>query len=203
MHQLRPSRLRFAPRAACVLLAALILGAAGCSGPSTRDWRATILDESGAPIPGAIFYAEARDADGPFAFVVETAGQAGEVPRSANRPGKIAWRPDARLTVAAFAPGYRPAVHWSDSEFVPSDGIQFVLREAGGSSQLWTPDLRHLGWSASHPAAASLEPAGVAALQNWLQEAWNGQIAPAGGAAPDLRILPDQAELARRFGVAK
>lgn len=188
------------------LLTVALLATAGCSAPAQRDWRATILDESGAPIPGAVFYAEARDADGPFAFALEAAGEAGEIPRSAHRPGKIAWRADARLTVAAFAPGHLPAIHWSDSEFVPSDGIQFVLREADDPSRLWAPDLMRLGWSPAHPAVSGLDPATVAALQSWLQEAWNGQIAPGGGApgdASDPRIRPDHAELARRFGVAK
>ena len=52
---------------------------ASCSTtPSTRDVRVTIVDEAGDPLPGAVFYVEAYDESGPFAFLTARAGEAKE-----------------------------------------------------------------------------------------------------------------------------
>jgi hypothetical protein len=122
-----------------IVLACLFLAGAehaGCAGGGTRDVRATILDESGEPIPGAIFYAEAYDEDGAFAFLSDRAGSAGEVPDSAREPLKIPWRRGARIALAALAPGRPPAVLRDPSGRIESDGALLVQRSApaGGSS---------------------------------------------------------------------
>jgi hypothetical protein len=130
-------------RTATALAGAIALSA--CGGPSTRDVRVTILDEDGAPVPGAVFYAEAYDADGPFAFLSAVAGMAGEVPDSAREAAKIAWRPGARIALAAFAPGYRPVVRRDPEGRVESDGALLVLRPAGPDGG-WDPAVAELGF---------------------------------------------------------
>jgi len=119
--------------------------AAGCSGPTQRDVRGTILTEDGSPIPGAIFYAEAWDDDGPFAFVMMTTGTAGEVPQSAREASKIAWRPGARVAVAAFATGYAPAVLRNPERAVRTDGVLLALHRAPGAAS-WNPDIAELAF---------------------------------------------------------
>jgi hypothetical protein len=108
-------------------VAATIGVAAGCGAPKTRDVRATILDEEGRPVPGAVFYAEAYDATGPFAFLSARSGTAGEVPDSAREPLKLPWRGGARVALAAFADGFRPAVRRDPTRPVESDGALLVL----------------------------------------------------------------------------
>lgn len=100
----------------------------GCAPtPSTRDVRVTILDDAGEPLPGAVLYVEAYDASGPFAFLTAKAGGAGVVPDQARSPLEIAWRPGARLALAAFHPGYRPAVVRDPSRRITSDGALLTL----------------------------------------------------------------------------
>jgi hypothetical protein len=97
---------------------------------STRDVRVTILDGAGNPVPGAIFYAEAYDDSGAFAFLIARAGEAGEVPDSAREPLKIPWRRGARIALAAFAPGRRPAVLRRPEGRLATDGAVLVLEPA-------------------------------------------------------------------------
>jgi hypothetical protein len=105
---------------------------AACSTtPSTRDVRVTIVDEVGDPLPGAVFYAEAYDESGAFAFLTARAGEAGVLPDQAREPLKIAWRPDARLALAAFHPGYRPVVLRDPSRRIQSDGALITLTRGG------------------------------------------------------------------------
>jgi hypothetical protein len=106
-----------------------------------RDIRATFADEEGRPIPGAILYAEAADDEGPFAFTWARAGDAGEVPRIAIRALKISWRRGARLSLAGFAPGRRPAVLHDPKKSVPSDGVGIVLPKAERPQDGWNSDL--------------------------------------------------------------
>ncbi len=104
------------------------LAAGGCSDiASQRDVRATILDEEGRPLPGAVLWAEARDEEGPFGWVIGVAGEAGEVPDSAREPRKIPWRPGARMVLAAFAPGRSPVIRGGGEERTLSDGAVFIL----------------------------------------------------------------------------
>ena len=108
---------------------ALALAAAACSDVAPeRDVRATIVDEAGRPLPGAVFWAEARDAEGVLGWLVAVAGQAGEVPDSAREPLKIPWSPGARLTLAAFAPGRIPAVVGGEEKRIRSDGAVLTPR---------------------------------------------------------------------------
>jgi hypothetical protein len=171
-----------APRAGAIALAAAlcVAAAAGCSGPSQRDLRATVLTESGDPIPGAVFYAEAWDDDGPFAFVTMTTGTAGEVPQSAREASKIAWRPGARVAVAAFAPGYVPAVNRDPDRAVRTDGALLVLHPAPAGGAAWNPAVADLGFpfpDSPELAERALAPE-HAALLRALRDAWSAR--PAG-----------------------
>ena len=70
----------------------------------TRDVRVTIVNERGEPISGAIFYVEAADDRGAFAFLWARSGLAGEVPQSAREPLELvtrqsATRPSGPMTI--------------------------------------------------------------------------------------------------------
>jgi hypothetical protein len=106
---------------------AAAVAATGCGGPSAKDVRATILDERGEPVAGAVFYAEAYDDAGPFAFLSARSGTAGEVPDSAREPLKLPWRAGAKVALAAFAEGFRPTVVRDPEGYVESDGALLVL----------------------------------------------------------------------------
>ena len=104
-----------------------VLLAACSAGPSTRDVRVTIVDEAGEPLPGAVLYVEAYDENGAFDFLTGTAGGAGVLPDQAREPLKIAWRPGARLALAAFHPGHRPVVLRDPGRRITSDGALLTL----------------------------------------------------------------------------
>jgi hypothetical protein len=89
--------------------------------------RVTIVDEKGAPIPGALFYAEAYDEKGAFAFIAGVAGDAGEVPDSAREPLKMPWRRGARIALVAFADGRIPTVLKDPAQRIESDGALITL----------------------------------------------------------------------------
>lgn len=118
---------------------------ASCGREPTRDVRATILDESGAPVTGAVFYAEIYDESGPVTFLSAVAGSAGEVPDSAREAIYMPSRRGARIALAAFAPGYRPTVHRRPDGRVESDGAVLTL-ERVGDGPAWTPAVADLGF---------------------------------------------------------
>lgn len=174
----RRTAARPAARPAAVVILALTataLGLAGCADTaSTRDVRATIVDETGAPVPGAFFYAEVGDASGPFAFVFRVAGRAGEVPDSAYEPLKLPWRPDARVSMAAFAPGRRTAVVRFPSARPRTDGA--VLTLPAGSSP-WNPELAELAFpfEDAPDLAERLHQGGFEPLVAAFREAWRAR----------------------------
>jgi hypothetical protein len=136
----------------------------------TRDVRVTIVDEHNRPLPGAIFYVEAVDARGAFAFLWAKAGLAGEVPQSAREPLKLPWRRGARLAVAAFAPGRRPAVLREAAGAIDSDAS--VLELDPGPA--WNPDLAQLAYpfDAAPDLAARLREPAAAPLVEAFRSAW-------------------------------
>ncbi|MGQ0720973.1 MAG: hypothetical protein ACT4PE_05275 [Candidatus Eiseniibacteriota bacterium] len=154
---------------AFALPAALTAGAvaaAGCGGPSVKDVRATILDEQGEPVPGAVFYAEAYDDAVPFAFLSARSGTAGEVPDSAREPLKLPWRAGAKVALAAFAEGYRPTVLRDPAGYIESDGALLVLvrgdeAEPAAVAELGFPFEGHAGLAeaAAVPGHAALREA--------------------------------------------
>lgn len=122
------------------ILAALSCCACESTTP-VRDIRATILDEQGNPISGALLYAEAVTDDGAFSFVSARSGKAGEVPEIAIRALKIPWQRRARLSLAAFAEGRRPTVLHDPARSVPSDGVSLTLGPMLSAADAWNPDL--------------------------------------------------------------
>lgn len=124
----------------CAIFAVLSLCACESTTP-VRDIRATILDETGKPISGALLYAEAVTDEGAFSFVSARSGKAGEVPEIAIRALKIPWKRGARLSLAAFAEGRRPMVLHDPARSVPSDGVSLTLAPMLSSADAWNPDL--------------------------------------------------------------
>jgi hypothetical protein len=122
------------------MLAALTLCACESTTP-VRDIRATLLDEKGNPIVGALLYAEAVTDEGPYSFVSARSGQAGEVPQIAIRALKIPWQRGARLSLAGFAPGRGAVVLHDPARSVQSDGVSLTLPPAVLPSDSWNPDL--------------------------------------------------------------
>lgn len=163
------------------LAARAILGAAALLAPAcadlrhARDVRVTIVDEHGRPVPGAVFYAEATDEHGAFAFYWASAGLAGEVPQSAREPAKLPWRRGAHLAMAAFAPGRRSAVVRETTERIDADGA--VLELDPGPA--WNPELAHLAFPFLAPPelAARLRDPASRPLVEAFRSAWS--------AAPD------------------
>lgn len=185
------ARRRMNASAAVVLAAVGLALLGGCAGKTQHDVRVLILNEAGDPVPGTVFYAEAYDADGPFAFLSARAGSAGEVPDSAREPAKIAWRPGAKIALAAFAPGYLPVVHRDPEGDVRSDETVLILLSAGGGPA-WDPAVANLGFPfpdrpelAAEAAAASHDP-----LREALLRAWQARISvpPALTAAEERKI---------------
>jgi hypothetical protein len=125
---------------ATLLGALFILGACESTTP-VRDIRATLLDEKGEPIPGALLYAEAVTDEGALSFVHARSGRAGEVPEIAIRALKIPWKRGARLAIAGFAAGKRPTVLHDPDRSVPSDGVLLTLEPAFRPEDSWNPDL--------------------------------------------------------------
>lgn len=178
--------------AAAVAAAAMLPGCADVA--STRDVRATVIDEEGNPVPGAIFYAEVRDANGPFAFEWRVAGAAGEIPDSAYEPLKLPWRPGARVAFAAFAPGCRAAVTIFPGERPRTDGAVLTLPHADSA---WNAELASLAYpfeDAPEPAARLAE-AGAAAdpLRAAFRAAWADRPASPPPNPVELRKLADPA----------
>jgi len=173
MPRIRPD----SARALIVLLAAGLTGTSCADLSKARDVRVTIVDERSQPLPGAVFYVEAVDARGAFAFLWGRAGLAGEVPQSARAPLKLPWRRGARLAMAAFAPGRRPAVVREATGSVDSDGA--VLELDPGPA--WNPELARLAFPFAHApdlAARLRDPAAVA-LVAVFRDAWDAAPASA------------------------
>jgi hypothetical protein len=164
-----------ARRLARVLALATAVGCADLA--PTRDVRVTIVDERSEPVPGALFYVEAVDDTGPFAYLWRIAGLAGEVPDSAREPLKLPWRRGARLTMVALAPGRRPAVVREDAGRVVADGAVLVLEPGEG----WDPALADLAYPFDeHPdLAARLAEPSEEPLVRAFREAFRSR--PAGG----------------------
>jgi len=162
-------------------LAALLAGSSCADLSHTRDIRVTILDEQSHPIPGAIFYAEATDEHGAFAFTWSKAGLAGEVPQSAREPVKLPWRRGAHLAMVAFAPGRRPAVVREDTGRVDSDGA--VLELDPGSA--WNADLARFAFPFEPGAklAVRLRDPAALPLMEAFRAAWASSPDPASAEA--------------------
>lgn len=142
-------------------------------GRPTRDVRATVLDEAGQPVPGAVFYVEAFDESGPFAFRSAVVGSSGGVPDDARQPLHLPWRRGAGITLAAFAPGYRPVVRRDPEGRLQTDGIALVLERAERIPEEWEPAVAEIGFPFPSQPELAAEAAGPehAALREALQRA--------------------------------
>jgi hypothetical protein len=68
------------------------------------------------------------------------------VPDQAREPLKLPWRPGAHLALAAFAPGWRPAVHRDPTRRLESDGVVLTLVAAATPAEEWRPRVAELGF---------------------------------------------------------
>jgi hypothetical protein len=116
-----------------------------CSSPY-RELRANVLDENGKPVPNSIFYAEAWAQSKCFDFAWAKTGQNGEVPAAGAPPLKIRWRAGARLALAAFAPGKKPAVVYDELGRVRADGLTLRLVDLARADRQWEPRLAQLAF---------------------------------------------------------
>jgi hypothetical protein len=137
-------RRRQGPLIRAFAVLALLLSAAGCS--SRHELNATVRDDSGNPIPGAVFYAEAYTNSGAFDFAFAQAGKTGEVPAAGRGPLTIRWRWGAKLALAALAPGKKPIVLLDPLGRIKADGIVISLPGRTGSTPAWEPSLALLSF---------------------------------------------------------
>jgi hypothetical protein len=186
-----------------VALRALLAFAFLCGCESTtplRDIRATLLDEDGKPIPGALLYAESVVDGEPFSFVIAQAGHAGEVPEIAIRALKLPWKRGADVALAAFAPGKTPSVRYDPRRPLRTDGVVLTLRTAIGPEDSWNPDLFRLALpfegssEASSRMADSLRAPQYDYLRNALRVAY--------AARPPEALEPGSKEAAKVEAVA-
>jgi hypothetical protein len=185
------TRARIAARRTLLALALLAGGFVACESTAPlRDIRATFMDESGRPIPGAILYAEAADGDEAFAFTWAKAGEAGEVPRIAIRALKIPWRRGARLSLAGFAPGFHPAVLSDPKRSVPSDGVGIRLRAAAHPADAWNPELVRLAFPFEPGSALAESARDEAHAELWAAFRDAYAASPDSGGAPSGDLAP-------------
>jgi hypothetical protein len=166
------------------------LACAACADlAKTRDVRVTVVDENSRPLPGAVFYVEAVDDRGAFAFQWARAGLAGEVPQSAREPLKLPWRRGARLAMAAFAPGRRPAVLRETAGSIDSDGAVLEL----DPGRAWNPDLARLAYpfEAVPDLAARLREPAAAPLVEAFRSAWAARSESTGAPIPSPAAPPN------------
>lgn len=137
--------------ALCVL--ALLLCAGGCrdtgASNNTKTLSARIVDETGRPIPGAIFYAEAYTfASGVIDFTFAKAGPNGEIPAAGTPAPTLGWHKEARLALAAFAPNRKPFCLYSHNRqaAVEADGVALPLAPLPRKGLRWEPRLGQLGF---------------------------------------------------------
>ena len=108
--------------------------------------QASILDSEGNPVADAIFYAEASThATGAFDFVFAVPYEKGEIGTKDN-PVSIQWNPQAKLSVAAFAPGKKTEVIIDHSNVIIEHGIIFKLATIENDSSSWEPNLLLLSY---------------------------------------------------------
>ena len=124
---------------------------------TAKNLSAVILDESGRPIEGALFYVEAYTHKlGVFDFAFGFAGAEGEIPASGSPPLSIGWRNDTRLALAAFAPKRKPIVIYDQLVRIEADGIELTLQKLPRPGLRWEPRIGHLGFPfEDKPALAS------------------------------------------------
>lgn len=92
-----------------VIVAVAVCALFGCRS-ETRRLDVRVVDSEGKPIADALFYAEAFTLDErAFDFDWGRSDSDGYVFRADGAPLEIAWKSDARLSHAAFAPGMKPA----------------------------------------------------------------------------------------------
>jgi hypothetical protein len=120
------------------------LAQAGCT--STQAVRATIVDEAGRPIPGALLYVEAYKHPGAFDFAYALSGSDGEVPPSGSPPLTIGWRRGAKVALAAFAPGKQPVVLYDPLGNVVPEGMEIRLADVPEVGKRWEPRIAKLSF---------------------------------------------------------
>ena len=124
--------------------ALLLLTAGSCS--AVEQLRARIIDESGQPINGGIFYVEAYTENGAFDFAFATSGQQGEIPPSGKPALTISWQAGAKLAIAAFAPGKKPIVVYDQLGRVKANGVEITLSGLPRQGERWEPRVAQLSY---------------------------------------------------------
>ena len=112
-----------------------------------KDLSAVIVDDSGAPIAGAVFYAEAFvPNEGAFDFVFAVSDTNGGIPAEGSEPLNIAWQRGARLALAVLAADYQPFAIYAYEDLVQANGIQIMMQAQTDSPLAWEPRLGHFSF---------------------------------------------------------
>ncbi len=102
---------------------------------------ASILDTEGNPIPDAVFYAEASTHEsGAFDFLFAVPDEDGEVGSKEN-PATIRWKPNAKLSIAAFAPNKKTIVIFDHDNVIIEHGIVLKMENSKPGDSAWERDL--------------------------------------------------------------
>ena len=118
----------------------------GCRSESRR-LEVRIVDSEGEPIVGAIFYAEAFTYDEEvFDFVWGTSVYAGQVRDAHGTSLEIAWKSDARLSHAAFAPAMTPAGFIDHLGRATDSTFEVILYDTSQTDLDYQPVLGKLGF---------------------------------------------------------
>ncbi len=118
----------------------------GCRSESRR-LEVRIVDSEGEPIVGAIFYAEAFTYEANvFDFVWGTSDSAGQVYDAHGTSLEIAWKSDARLAHAAFAPAMTPAGFIDHIGRATDSTFDVILYDTSQTDLDYQPVLGKLGF---------------------------------------------------------
>lgn len=179
-----------------VLVLCLVPGQTGCT--ATQAVQATIVDEAGRPIPGALLYVEAYTHPEAFDFTYAASGANGEVPAASSPPLTLGWRRGARVALAAFAPGKKPTVLYDPLGNVAPEGMEIMLYDLPDEGRRWEPRLAQLSFPFEHipelAARAALPEAEA------VRRAFLAAYAPlAGGEETALPVEQEKLEALRRL----
>ncbi|HWR81977.1 MAG TPA: hypothetical protein VN285_01595 [Candidatus Deferrimicrobium sp.] len=137
------------PSARCLPLTliafALIILTTACE--SRLDLRARVVDSKGRGIAGAIFYAEAfQYRGGVYDFAWGQADSQGIISTGTGQVPALRWRGNAKLAIAALAPGKTPVAVIDYLDRISGTDIEVTLQDHSDTTMNWEPRLASLSF---------------------------------------------------------